>query len=127
MLFQALHQLQIFVSVCTLILHNLHSNLCTAPINLVSTNPINCTAVRVSWTPLNIPMADHYTVHYTNIACGNSLSVTFQASGTSGVVSGLQEGQQYQFSVSVSLLIGGQTFNSTSGSMKITGSNIISC
>ena len=120
MLFQALHQLQIFVSLCTLILH-IHSNLCTAPINLVSANPINCSAVRVSWTPLNIPMVDHYTVHYTNIACSNMLSVTFPASASSGVVSGLQEGQQYQFSVSVSLLIGGQTFNSTSGSMTTTG------
>ena len=120
MLFQALYQLQIFVSVHTLILHNLHSLLCTATISL-STNPINCTAVRVSWTPLNIPMVDHYTVHYINIACGNTLSETFPVSASSGVVSGLQEGQQYQFSVSVSLLIGGQTFNSTSGSMTTTG------
>ena len=66
-------------------------------------------------------MVDHYTVHYTNIAYGNMLSVTFPASASSGEVSGLQEGQQYQFSVSVSLLIGGQTFNSTSGSMTTTG------
>ena len=121
MLFQTLHQLQIFVSMHTLILHNFHYILCTASIILESTNPINYTAVRVSWTPLNIPMVDHYTVHYTNIACGNMLSVPFPASASSGVVSGLQEGQQYQFSVSVSLLIGGQTFNSTSGSMTTTG------
>ena len=37
-------------------------------------------------------------------------TVTFPASVSSGVVSGLQEGQQYQFSVRVSLLIGGQVF-----------------
>ena len=41
--------------------------------------------------------------------------VTFPVSASSGVVSGLQEGQQYQFSASVSLLIGGQTYNGTPG------------
>ena len=59
-------------------------------------------------------------MHYINI-CGNSQSQTFPASASSGVVSGLQEGQQYQFSVSVSLTVSGQTFNSTSDSMTVTG------
>ena len=51
--------------------------------------------------------------------------VTFPANTSSGVVSGLQEGQQYRFSVSVSLLIGGQTYNGTPGEFKtaITGTD----
>ena len=49
--------------------------------------------------------------------------VTFTANASSGVVSGLQEGQQYRFSVSVTLLIDGQTYNGTPGEFKtaITG------
>ena len=67
-------------------------------------------------------MVDHYTVHYINIACGNMLSVTFPASASSGVVSGLQEGQQYQFSVSVSFTVSGKVFKSIIGSMQaVTG------
>ena len=42
-------------------------------------------------------------------------TVTFPASVSSGEVSGLKEGQWYQFNVSVSLLIGGQTFNAVPG------------
>ena len=48
-------------------------------------------------------------------------TVTFPASVSSGVVSGLQEGQQYQFSVSVSLLIGGQVFTSVPGPNELAG------
>ena len=44
----------------------------------------------------------------------DSGSVTFPASVSSGVVSGLLGGQ-YQFSVSVTLSVNGQTFNSTPG------------
>ena len=63
------------------ILHNnswCQVNIClyTASVDSALVDAFNCTAVRVSWTPLNIPMVDHYTVHYTNIACGNSLSET---------------------------------------------------
>ena len=43
-------------------------------------------------------------------------------SASSGVVSGLQEGQQYQFSVTVSFTVSGQVFKSIIGSMQaITG------
>ena len=109
------------------ILHNnswCQVNIClyTASVDSALVDAFNCTAVRVSWTPLNIPMVDHYTVHYTNIACGNSLSETFPVSASSGVVSGLQEGQQYQFSVTVSFTVSGQVFKSIIGSMQaITG------
>ena len=69
---------------------------------------VSSTSVRVTWTPLNEPVVDHYTVHYTLVGSGGrrrqvcSGTVIFPASASSGVVSGLQEGQQYQFSVSVS-------------------------
>ena len=79
--------------------------------------------MRVTWTPLNEPVVDHYTVHYSRVNGGSgrrrrqvdSGTVTFPASASSGVVSGLQEGQQYQFSVSVSLSVSGQTFNNAPG------------
>ena len=98
----------------------LHS--CSAQISIVSVDPVNSTAVTVTWiiTSLNGSVVDHYTVHYSRLygsdvfAC-SSRTVTFPASASSGVVSGLQEGQQYQFSVSVSLLIDGQTYTSTPG------------
>ena len=95
---------------------------CSAQISIVSVDPVNSTAVSVTWisTSLNGSVVDHYTVHYSRLdgsgvfAC-SSRTVTFPASASSGVVSGLQEGQQYQFSVSVSLLIDGQTYTSTPG------------
>ena len=79
--------------------------------------------MRVTWTRLNEPVVKHYTVHYSRVNGGSgrrrrqvgSETVIFPASASSGVVSGLQEGQQYQFSVSVTLLIGGQTYNGTPG------------
>ena len=85
--------------------------------------------MRVTWTPLNEPVVDHYTVHYSRVNGVNgrrrrlvvSGTVTFPASVSSGVVSGLQEGQQYQFSVSVSLLIGGQVFTSVPGPNELAG------
>ena len=81
---------------------------------------MNSSSVRITWTPLNEPVVDHYTVHYTRVGSGRSRqigseTVTFPASVSSGVVSGLQEGQQYQFSVSVSFTVKGQTYTSTPG------------
>ena len=93
-----------------------------ALINSVSVEYFNCSAVRITWTPLNDLAVDHHTVHYTNAVCGNMLLQTFPASASSGVVSGLLERQQYQFSVSVSLSVSGQVFHSLSGSMQtVTG------
>ena len=82
---------------------------------------MNSSSVRVTWTPLNEPVVDHYTVHYTRVGSGrmkkqvDSGTASFSASASSGVVSGLQEGQQYQFSVSVSISVNGQTYTSTPG------------
>ena len=95
----------------------------SAPISIVSVNAESSTAVRVTWTPLNEPVVDHYTVHYSRVNGGSgrrrrqiiSGTAIFPVSTSSGVVSGLQEGQQYQFSVSVSLFIDGKTFTSTPG------------
>ena len=68
-----------------------------------------CPAVRVSWTPVNLTMVDHYAVHYTTVSGVNG-TIAFSASAFSGVVSGLQEGQQYQFSVTVTLNVNGELF-----------------
>ena len=83
---------------------------------------MNSSSVRVTWTSLNEPVVDHYTVHYTRVGSGrmknqvDSGTASFvPASVSSGVVSGLQEGQQYQFSVSVSISVNGQTYTSTPG------------
>ena len=91
---------------------------CSAQISIVSVDPVNSTAVTVTWisTSLNGSVVDHSTVHYSSLTgsgIGSSGTVTFPASASSGVVSGLQEGQQYQFSVSVSLLIDGQLYTNT--------------
>ena len=70
---------------------------------------------------MNLSVVNHYTVLYSRVDSGrrrrqtDSGTVIFPPGASSGVVSGLQEGQQYQFSVSVSLSVSGQTFNSTPG------------
>ena len=98
-----------------------HISLAQISIRVVSVVSVSSTSVRVIWTPLNEPVVDHYTVHYTLVGSGgkrrqvSSGTVTFPASASSGAVSGLQEGQQYQFSVSVSLTVNGQTYTSTPG------------
>ena len=75
----------------------------------MSATPLNSTSVRVSWTPINLTVVYHYTVHYTTVGVVNS-TVTFPDTVSSGVVSGLQGGQQYQFSVTVTLNISGELY-----------------
>ena len=79
---------------------------CSAQICIVSVDPVNSIAVTVTWigTSLNGSVVDHYTVHYSSLngsGIAHTKTVTFPASASSGVVSGLQEGQQYPVSVSV--------------------------
>ena len=81
----------------------------TAIVSLLSATPLNSTSVRVSWTPVNLTVVYLYTVHYTTVG-GVSSTVTFPNTVSSGVVSGLQGGQQYQFSVTVTLNISGELF-----------------
>ena len=67
-------------------------------------------------------MVDHYTVHYTTVGGVNG-TLTFPVSASSGVVSGLQEGRQYQFSVNVALKINETLFIGTQRSV-ITQINV---
>ena len=76
----------------------------------MSAKVLNNTAVTVSWALVNLSVVDHYTVHYTTVGEVNG-TLTFPASASSGVVSGLQEGRQYQFSVTVTLNVGGELFS----------------
>ena len=75
----------------------------------MSATPLNSTSVRVSWASVSLTVVYHYTVHYTTVG-GVSGTVTFPDTVSSGVVSGLQGGQQYQFSVTVTLNISGELY-----------------
>ena len=78
----------------------------------MSAEVLSNTAVTIFWTPvnLNVYVVEHYTVHYTTVGGVNG-TLTFPASASSGVVSGLQEGRQYQFSVTVTLNVSGELFS----------------
>ena len=74
---------------------------------------INATSVSVSWTPVNLSVVDHYTIHYTLLRRGRQSGsgiVNITAGSSSGVVGGLMTGEQYQFSVSVTVSGGGQYY-----------------
>ena len=73
----------------------------------MSAEVLNNTAVTIFWTPVNLSVVEHYTVHYITEGWLNG-TVTFPVSASSGVVSGLQEGRQYQFSVTVALNVSGE-------------------
>ena len=68
--------------------------------------PISSTSVWVSWTPVNLTVVYHYIVHYTTVG-GVSGIASFPATSSSGVVSGLQGGETYWFSITVILYVGG--------------------
>ena len=85
----------------------------------MSAEVLNNTAVTIFWTPVNLSVLEHYTVHYTTVGGVNG-TLTFPVSASSGVVSGLQEGRQYQFSVTVALIVIGELF---SGSPNFTQAN----
>ena len=74
--------------------------------------PVNSTSVLVTWSPINLTVVNHYTVHYKYATVsGGSWKVMFPGNTTSGVVSGLQGGQQYLFSVTVTLNVKGQSYS----------------
>ena len=83
---------------------------------------LSSTSVRVSWTPVNLTVVDHYTVHYTTLV-GVSGIVSFPATSSSGVVSGLQGGQEYWFSVTVTLNVNGELYI---GSLELVSCKIFS-
>ena len=89
-----------------------------AVVRNVAVDVLDSTTVRVSWTPVNLPVAvvGSYTVHYTTVDGGSGrrrqciTQTMFPATASSGVVRGLVIGQQYQFGVSVTLVAAnGQT------------------
>ena len=82
----------------------------TALVSGITVVPLSSTSVRVSWTPVNLTVVDHYTVHYTTVG-GVSGIVSFPATSSSGVVSGLQGGQEYWFSVTVTLNVSGKMYS----------------
>ena len=82
-----------------------------ALVSLRAVLPLNSTAVAIIWSPVNLPVTVvvHYTVHYTTVGEGsgrrqsNTQMAVFPSTTSSGVVGGLMTGQQYQFSISVTL------------------------
>ena len=76
----------------------------------MSAEVLNNTAVTIFWTRVNLSVVDHYTVHYTTVGGVNG-TLTFPVSTSSGVVSGLQKGRQYQFSVTVALNVSGELYS----------------
>ena len=76
----------------------------------MSAKVLNNTAVTIFWTPVNLSVVEQYTVHYITVGGVNG-TITFSASASSGVVSGLQEGRQYQFGVTVTLNVSGELFS----------------
>ena len=143
--FKHCYLLQILQWVCSYFWYvSMLVSLYSAPISIVSGHPQQWSMLNTwhSTAAVNVYLdsspsvsgQDHYrcTVHvfWTTSVSGSvhysrgsgrrrrqvlSETVTFPMSTSSGVVSGLQEGQQYQFSVTVSLLIDGKIFNSTPG------------
>ena len=76
----------------------------------MSAEVLNNNAVTIFWTPVNLSVVENYTVHYITEGWING-TLSFPASASSGVVSGLQEGRQYQFSVTVTLNVSGELFS----------------
>ena len=80
-----------------------------ALVNEVSVAALSSTSVRVFWTPVNLTVVNHYTVHYTTMGRVNG-TATFSATSSFGVVSGLKTGEEYWFSVSVTLNVSRDLF-----------------
>ena len=80
----------------------------SAHVTGVSVVALNSMAVRVSWISVNLTVVHNYTVHYSAVCV--TVNVSFPVSASSGVVSGLQEGQQYQFSVTITFNMNGVVY-----------------
>ena len=75
--------------------------------------------MNTSWTPVDSPYLDHYTVSYYLASPdqsgrkkrqNNQQLAVFLAGSSSGVIGGLEEGQNYLFSLAVTFNIKGQLF-----------------
>ena len=73
----------------------------TAAVEDVMATEVNATAVMIVWQKLELEQLIHYTVLYSAVGSGRAeeKSVTFPISHHSGVVGGLEPGQQYMFQV----------------------------
>ena len=79
---------------------------------------ISSTAVRAVWSEVDSPYLDHYTVYYYPDPTQSSRRkrqdseqmVSFPAGITSGVIEGLEEGQDYLFSLAVTFSLDGELF-----------------
>ena len=81
----------------------------TAVVEDVMATEVNATAVMVVWQALDLEQLIHYTVIYSAVGSGRAeeKSVTFPISQHSGVVGGLEPGQQYMFQVMAVAVING--------------------
>ena len=82
-----------------------------ATVSGLSVAAVDSSSVRVSWTAVNLTVVDHYTIHYRTTVGGVTISEGVSSTTLSKVVSGLQAGQQYQFSVTVTLNVNGKMFS----------------
>ena len=91
-----------------LILTMIH-HLPTAVVEDVVATEVNATAVMIVWQALELEQLIHYTVFYSTVGSGRAeeKSVTFPTSQHSGVVGGLEPGQQYVFQVMAVAVING--------------------
>ena len=83
-----------------------------------STERLNSTAVQAMWSEVVSEYVDHYTVYYyPNPAQNdrrkrqnNEQMVVFPAGSSSGVIGGLNEEQDYLFSLAITFIISGELF-----------------
>ena len=71
---------------------------------------INSTAVLASWSTVESPYLDHYTIYYHLDHGEGEQEVTFPAEATSGMIGRLTERKDYLFSISVTYAINGTWF-----------------
>ena len=91
-----------------------------ALIELFGTKIINSTAVRAMWFEVESPYLDHYNVYYYYYPISaqnggrkrqsNDQMTTFPAGMSFGVIGGLEEEQEYLFSIAAIILINGQLY-----------------
>ena len=87
-------------------------------IKLFSTEVINSTAVRAMWFEVESPYLDHYTVYYYSNPDqnggrkrqSNDQMATFPAGRCFGMIGGLEEEQQYLFSIAAIIKINGKMY-----------------
>ena len=98
------------------------------------TDIVNSTSVKASWTPIDSPYLDHYSVYYyypnpdesgRRKRQNNHQLAVFPAGSSSGVIGGLEEGQNYLFSLAVMFNIKGQLFQGKKTEPAPPGSRIM--